>query len=168
MEGKLKMPPPFVTGVWVTGVLTSKDEFIGRTSMLTNRKIGVVAITKLGEAKILTIEFVKSYREIDIPLTLADSKFKFNKGIWVTGSFDKKWFIGVTCIRNQKEVIALVTQSCQTDHIPFEYGRNLKELFLSAQDITHSITRSNYDKTNINIDDKLVVEITLNLIYNKN
>lgn len=168
MKEQLNTVPQFVRGVWVTGTLAQKDEFVGRTCMFTNGHPGIVVVKKLGEVDNSRLESIKSYREISFPLTVTDSKLEFRKKMWVAGVYNKQWFIGVTCIRDQREFIALVNQSCLTNHIPFECGRNLKELFLSDQETAHSITRSNYDKAKISISDKLKGEITLSSIINEN
>jgi len=93
---------------------------------------------------------------------------KFVKGIWITGNLElnNEFLIGRTCIRKGHNVVSVVTTSGALIEIPFENVQNIKRLNILTRN-PPVITSSLYNKTNITIDEKLIVE-TLNSINSKN
>jgi len=94
---------------------------------------------------------------------------KFVKGFWVTGnlSLNNEYIIGRTCIRNGRNSVAVVTQSGSLILVPFEEIRNIKLLSIISPTIPPPITSTLYNKADITIEERLVVEV-LKSINNKN
>jgi hypothetical protein len=93
---------------------------------------------------------------------------KFVKGIWITGNLklNNEFLIGRTYIRKGCNVVSVVTTSGALIEIPFENVQNIKQLNILSR-TAPTITSSLYNKTNITIDEKIIIEV-LDTINNKN
>jgi hypothetical protein len=166
MNKKLNTAPQFVPYIWVSGKLTSNYYFIGRTCMLRDGHTVVATVTEPGLLDILQSEFMTHpWIQISFSLSpLTDSKLEFKKKMWVAGTFNNEKFIGVTCKRNNNEVIAIVTESCRTEEIPFKKGQNLKEISISGDKSTvPPIACSFFGNKNLTTDERLIVKVLISI-----
>lgn len=93
---------------------------------------------------------------------------QFVRGIWITGNLDlnNEFLIGRTCILKGRNIVSVVTTSGALIEVPFENVQNIKRLNILGR-TSPKITSSLYNKANITIDEKLIVEV-LDIINNQN
>ena len=94
-------------------------------------------------------------------------KAKFIASMWITGCFNNEFFIGRTCINSGHNSVAITTEFGALLLIPFNEVLNLKKLSIIGRDISPPITSTLYNKADITIDERLIVEV-LKSINTKN
>ena len=99
--------------------------------------------------------------------THSSTKYKFVNAIWITGKFNDESVLGRTCINNGLNSVAIITESGSLLLIPFDEVKDLKKLSIIGRDIVPPITSTLYNKADITIDERLIVEV-LKSINTKN